>query len=188
MSHSTTNSPPTTPDSRSTQWFVREVHPHDGQLKAYLRGRFPAVRDVDDVVQESYLRIWRVQAAQPINSAKAFLFRVARNIALDWLRREQVAPLERSADLAGLEVADQTPDSGQVMITRELLDLLAEVIGQLPDRCRAVVILHKLRGMPQKDVAAQLGLSVRTVEKHCLRGLNQCERRLREHGIAGFFG
>ena len=51
---------------------------HDDHLKAYLRTSFPTVRDVDDIVQESYLRIWRRQSIQPVRTAKAFLFTIAR--------------------------------------------------------------------------------------------------------------
>lgn len=54
------------------------MHAHDEQLKSYLRLAFPTVRDVDDIVQESYLRTWRRQSSQPIRAAKAFLFTVAR--------------------------------------------------------------------------------------------------------------
>jgi hypothetical protein len=48
------------------RWFAEEVQPHEASLRAYMRGAFPMVRDVDDVVQESYLRVWRARAAQPI--------------------------------------------------------------------------------------------------------------------------
>src|SRR5580693_2470646 len=56
------------------RWFTEEVHPHEPSLRAYLNGSFPTVRDLDDVVQESYLRIWQARAAYPIGSARAFLF------------------------------------------------------------------------------------------------------------------
>jgi hypothetical protein len=79
---STVSPPPASSESTTgvddTRWFSEEVHAHDSQLKAYLHGRFPSVRcEVDDVVQESYLRVWRIRASQPIHSAKAFLFSIA---------------------------------------------------------------------------------------------------------------
>src|SRR5688500_6163822 len=73
--------------SDATQWFKKEVHAHGGQLKSWLRGQFPSVRDVDDVLQESYLRVWKVRATQPVQSAKALLFTIARRIVLDDVRR-----------------------------------------------------------------------------------------------------
>src|SRR5438876_12279709 len=63
-----------TVDSR---WFAAEVHAHERSLRAYLRGAFPSVRDVDDVVQESYVRVWKARLAHPIQSARSFLFQVA---------------------------------------------------------------------------------------------------------------
>lgn len=78
---------PTSTASEQNRWFAAEVHPYDSQLKSFLRGSFPGIRDVDDVVQESYLRMWNARTVQPIQSAKAFLFRIARNVALDLLGR-----------------------------------------------------------------------------------------------------
>ena len=72
------------------RWFTEQVQPHDANLRGYLRGSFPAMDEVDDVVQESYLRLWKARAVQPIKSGKAFLFRVARNLALDLLRRRRL--------------------------------------------------------------------------------------------------
>lgn len=82
------------------QWFNQEVHPHESQLKAYLRSQFPSVRDVDDVVQESFLKIWKARAGRPIESARAFLFRIAQRLAIDVVRRARRSPVdaERSAD------------------------------------------------------------------------------------------
>ena len=173
--------------SDSNRWFAEEVHPHDGQLKAYLRGSFPAVRDVDDVVQESYLRIWKAKTAQPIQSAKAFLFKIARHLALDTIRKNGNSPLDTVGETAFSSVLDLAPNAAEALISKDTLHHLADAIASLPQRRREVIILHKLKGLPQKEVAQLLDLSPRTVEKHCLRGLNQCEEHLRAHGINGFF-
>ena len=75
------------PEPTAARWFAEEVHPHESHLRSYLRGRIPADRDVDDVVQDSYLRVWRARAARPIHSATAFHFTIARHLALDALQR-----------------------------------------------------------------------------------------------------
>ena len=82
-----------TPAPEQARWFLEQVHPHDQALKGYLRGSFPKMRDVDDVVQESYLKIWQARRRQPIDSARAFLFRIARNLALNLTGREQRSPV-----------------------------------------------------------------------------------------------
>ena len=102
MSTPSTSQP--SPVADHSRWFSEELEPHAADLKSYLRGSFPSVRDVDDVVQESYLRVWRRQLLQPLTSARSFLYQVARNLAIDTLRREAVSPINEGSDLARLDV------------------------------------------------------------------------------------
>ena len=74
------------------RWFAEEVDPHRGALRAYVQRAFPGVRDVDDVVQDSLLRIWTARASRQIGCARAFLFKIARNRALDPLHRRAAKP------------------------------------------------------------------------------------------------
>lgn len=154
------------------------MHVHDGQLKAYLRGSFPSVRDVDDVVQESYLRIWKARAAQPIRSARAFLFQIARRLAIDVVRRRETAGAESLCDSAALAVLEDKPDAADAACRSEELWLLAQAIHALPARCREVMILRKIEGLSQKEIAVRLGLAEGTVQVHIGRGLRQLEDTL----------
>jgi RNA polymerase sigma-70 factor (ECF subfamily) len=165
------------------KWFKEEVHPHDAQLKSYLRGSFPSIRDVDDVVQESYLRIWRAAAHEPVKSAKAFLFLVARRVALNFLRKERNSPVEAYGDEAMSGVLDDKPNAREAAIIQDRIDLLADALMSLPPRCREIVVLHKMKGLTQKEVADQLGVSERTVETHVRNGVARCLVYLRNHGL-----
>ena len=80
-------------DDRRTdaQWFAAEVQPHERKLRGWLRGRFPSLRDLDDLVQEAYARLFRARAAGKVVNPKTYLFATARNAALDFFRRRQVA-------------------------------------------------------------------------------------------------
>lgn len=167
------------PDPERSHWFAEQVQPHDAQLKAYLRGSFPSVRDVDDVVQESYLRVWRARAARPIQSVKAFLFSVARHLAIDTVRRDRVAPIDRLPDLSGLSVLDDRPGVAEVACTREEIALLAQALLDLPPRCREVMLLRQIEGVPQKEIARRLGLSELTVQTHVVNGLRRIEEFMR---------
>jgi RNA polymerase sigma-70 factor (ECF subfamily) len=137
-----------------SQWFAEQVQTHESSLRFYLHGSFPCVRDVDDVVQESYLRVWKARAAQPIQSARAFLFKVARHVAVDLLRRRGNSPLDAIGDLNALCVLDDRPSAVEALSAQEKLDLLADAVMALPARCREIVLLRKIRCIPQKEVAA----------------------------------
>jgi RNA polymerase sigma-70 factor (ECF subfamily) len=172
----------------ASKWFADEVHPHDAALKAYLRHSFPAVRDVEDVVQESYLEVWRSRATQPIRSARAFLFTVARHLALNLVARERSAPVVGVANLRKLDVAAESPDAAEATARSETRRLLVEALATLPPRCREITLLRKIEGMPQKEIAARLGVAEKTVEEQVARGVRRCETYLRRRGVTRYLG
>ena len=77
------------PDSELGQWFAAHVQPHEPMLRAWLRSRFRTEDDLDDLVQESYLRLLRARERGEVTSPKAFLFAVARHLALDRCRHRE---------------------------------------------------------------------------------------------------
>ena len=168
-----------------SQWFTKEVQPHEPVLRSYLRGTYPTIRDVDDVVQESFLRIWRTRLARPIQSTKSFLFQVARHLAIDELRRGG-APVQAGHDLLETTLLDERPDAAEEYDYHTKVALLSDALAALPGRCREVVYLRKFKGLSQQEVAAQLGISVRTVESQFARGMRLCESHLRRAGVTSF--
>lgn len=178
------------PHPDQARWFSEQVLPHDPQLKAYLRSSFPGVRDVDDVVQESYLRLWRWRAVQPIRSAKAFLFHVARNVALNRVARDRRSPILPAGvgETGARAVLDSSADAAEHAAREETLRLLAEALAALPPRCREITVLRKLHSIPQREIATRLGLSEKTVEEQVSRGVRRCEAYLRRRGVTRFLG
>ncbi|MES2697749.1 MAG: sigma-70 family RNA polymerase sigma factor [Verrucomicrobiota bacterium] len=172
---------------QQARWFEEEVHPHGPDLRSYLRRSFPAVRDVDDVVQESYLRVWTACAAQPIRCARGFLFKVARHLALDLVRRDRASPLAAVRDFDALSVVEEKAHAVDVLSTREKIQLVASAVATLPARCREIIVLRKFHGLSQREVAQRLGLSERTVEVQVSRGVKRCEQFLRARGIHNLF-
>jgi RNA polymerase sigma factor (sigma-70 family) len=156
------------------RWLTDEVHPHDAHLRAYLRGRFPAVRDVDDVVQESYLRVWRTRAEGPIRSAREFLFTVTLRLAINGMRSLGASPIVAVEDPARLPVADEAADVAAEMERNEGVALLGEAVSALPTRCREVFLLHKIQSLSRRETAERLGLAEKTVEVQTARAMERC--------------
>jgi RNA polymerase sigma factor (sigma-70 family) len=176
-------STPDSPESGDLRLFSQEIYAHDASLKAHLRHSFPTVRDVDDVVQESYLRVWQRQLVRPIDSVKGFLFQVARHLALDHIRHERVSPVGTVTDFDASRVIDNSRDIAESASTNQEIEILLAALESLPARCRQIVILRKLQGMSQKEIAAKLGISEQTVQVQACRGLRRCSEYMRRRGV-----
>lgn len=175
-----------TPPSEQQRWFTEEVQPHETALRSYVRNAFPGIRDVDDVVQESYLRIWRSRATEPILCARAFLFTVARNVALKCVGRQRRSPEIVVGDLAALGIVAEGHNAAEATARNETILLLIEALATLPPRCREITFLRKLKGVPQKEIAARCGVAEKTVEEQVARGVRRCEDYLRKRGVTYF--
>ena len=170
-------------DSETNRWFTEEVLPHETILRAYLRRKFPTLTDVDDVVQESYLKIVRARLDGRLQSARGFLFTVARNIALDVFRRRRTQMPNGIVENDPADVVEDRPGVAENVCRDQELQLLAAAIEALPLRCRQVLKLRKIYGLSHKEIAAQLGISERTVNVQIGLGVKRCAHYLEAHGV-----
>ena len=151
-------------------------------MRAYLRQAFNSQADVDDLMQETYLRVLRARQHGKIQSSKAFLFAVARNAVRDVLRRRAVShaiPITENEPLAVLEEKSGIVD---LVSRKQELALLNEAIRALPERCRQVFLLRKIQDLPQKEIAARLGITENTVETLVAKGARRCMEYLQKKG------
>jgi RNA polymerase sigma-70 factor (ECF subfamily) len=166
------------PSSDEARWFAEEVRPHEGSLLAYLRAAAPAAVEAKDLLQDSYLRLLRMRARGEIRSVRALLFAIARNAVSDAVRRKLSNREISGTELADLPVLDQA-DVVETVTRRQEQDLLADAIQELPTRCRDVLLLRKIHGFSQREIAARLGISENTVESLVSRGMRRCGRYMR---------
>ena len=171
------------PPSEQARWFAKEVQPHEPALRAYLQARFPTLGDHDDLVQETYTRLLHAQANGGVRYPKAFLFTAARNAAFDLFRRRGAKPTEAVTDLVELTVLEDRPEVGEQIDQSYELEVLADAVRALPDRCRQVIMLRYLDGLAYKEIAAQLGISAETVKVHMAKGMRRCAAFFMERGL-----
>lgn len=154
------------------RWFVEEVQPHEAALRNWLRVRFPSLRDRDDLVQESFLRVWRARQRGAITSVKAFLFATARNLACDTLKRRSG---EVDLGESGVSfVLDERSNTAETVARAQEFEILQEALQSLPERCRQVFTLRRIYGLSQKEIAARLGISEKTVEAQNSIAMHKC--------------
>jgi len=178
-------------DAEQSRWFAMEVLPHEAALRAYLRSQFPRLQDSDDVIQETYTRLLREKNAGRVQHPRAFMFTAARNVALDLFRRRRTAGADAVTHLDSANVVEERPDAAEALNQRQELELLAEAVRTLPERCRQVIMLRYLKGHSYKEIAALLDISPETVKTHMAKGVLRCaeffEARGLLHGPGKFF-
>ena len=120
-----------------------------------------------DAVQEGLIRAWRdLRKLRDPDRFEAWIYRLTVNACLDQARHRRRRVVE--VELMTLH-APSTPDGASAQADRELVD---EVLGQLDEQGRAIVVLHYYIGLPLTDVAATLGIPVGTVKSRLHRALS----------------
>lgn len=156
---------------------------HRTFLKRFLSGFLASPDDIEDVVQETFLRAYRAEHKDTvIRSPKAFLFRIARNLALKELRRKSRRITSYIEDLGATEVIDEQSSVEDQVAQRERLAVFCKAAATLPLQCRRAFLLRKIYGLSQKEISRELNISVSTVEKHLATGLTRCNAFMAARG------
>ncbi len=131
-------------------------------------------QDVEDVVQETFLRAYESERQQKIDFPKSFLFTIAKNIALSEIDRKSTRVTSYLSDLQDLNIAGEQSVEDNVDAQQKLAAVL-EVVAALPPQCQRVVIMKKMLGFSHQEIGRRLDISVRTVEKHLAKALQRCQ-------------
>jgi RNA polymerase sigma factor (sigma-70 family) len=158
-------------DSVLDQWFATEVLPLEPILVRFLRRNWSDEAEVADLRQEAYVRVYESATRQIPYLAKPFLFQVVRNLIIDRLRQKSVVSIETIADFELLNVTNDDPSPEHQVEARQQIRLLQLALDELPPRCREVIILRKVEGLSQREVAQRMGITEATVERHVANGV-----------------
>lgn len=165
------------------KWFMDSVLPHEGALERFIYRNWHDSSDVADIRQEVYARVYSSAQKQRPKSAKPFLFKVARNLIIDLIRRSKVVQIEAVMDMDNLYASAEELAPENHASVREELRSLETALHKLPPRCREVFVMRKVHGFSQKETAAKLGIAEATVEKHLSAGVRQLAAILGENTL-----
>jgi RNA polymerase sigma-70 factor (ECF subfamily) len=173
------------PDPGIVAWVSANVIPFEAELRAKLRRRCESASEVDDLIQDVYYRILKMESVEHVREAKAFLMQTAKNILIDRARRHAVVYIDSVANLDELDVADSAPSPERVALARAELKWVLGLVSNLPDRCKQVFRARKIYGMSQDETAASLGITENVVEKEMMRGLKLVSQMVAEVSVDG---
>ncbi len=148
-----------------------QILPHEADLRVWLTRLGVKAHERDDIVQEVYCRLLRLERTEHILDARAYLFRSARNVVLEQVRKSRIVSIMTVQNLDELGVADSCPNPEAAAGARAELNHVLGLIRDLPERCRQVFELRKVHGLSQAETAKRLSLSENIIEKETAKGL-----------------
>jgi RNA polymerase sigma factor (sigma-70 family) len=160
------------------RWFAREILSLEPMLNRFLRRKWRDEAEIPDLRQEAYIRVYDAARRNRPLLAKPFLFLTVRNLMIDRLRQKNIVSIETMADFGWSNVSDDKPSPEQNTAARQELQLLQEALDALPGRCREVVVLRKVEGLSQREVASRLAVTEDIVEHQLAKGLRLLARSL----------
>ena len=163
------------PDNRS---FVASIAARYGRrLRRFLSVRLRNVHDVPDLAQEVFLRLLRVDREEAIRNPEAYLFTVAGHVLQQHMLRQASNPsfvdiTEAAADMASPAAEEPTARSDHA----QRLERLERLLGQLPPRVAAALVLHRVEGYTVQEIADRLGVARETAKKYLARAAQHCRK------------
>lgn len=142
-----------------------------GPILRFLRAR-GAGEDAEDILQELWLKIDRLEAEGPIADPRAYLFRMADNLMHDRVRASmRRSNREQAWTEAGFDPAghDETPSAERTLVARQRLRRVEMALATLGERTQIIFRRFRLEGITQSRIAQEEGISVSAVEKHLQR-------------------
>ena len=152
-------------------WFVREILPLEAALMQYLQHNWRNKSDIADLRQDVYERVCLAAQEHAPDNTKAFVFRTARNLLVDRIRREHVVPIEAVEDVDALSMAMDEPGPERTAIARDELRRLQAALDRLPPRAREAIVLGRIEGLQGNEIATRMGITEGVVSRHLASGI-----------------
>jgi RNA polymerase sigma factor (sigma-70 family) len=154
------------------RWIAAHIMCHEGELRGWLRryARSLSASDIDDLVQEAYTRLWESDLSS-VSNGRSYFYATVRNLFLEQLRRARIVPMERLGEIEALRIPTEDPGPDRQVSARQELDRLVRIVEALPPQCARAFRLQKFSGLSQREIAHEMGISEKTVEKHLATAL-----------------
>ncbi len=136
-----------------------------------------------DVVQDTYVRLAGTpDQGDVIENPRAYIYRVAGNLAIDGIRREKRITAHHDMDEDTDAIHDPKPGPENIVLDREQILLLDKALEKLPEKPRAALLMFRVDGLSHMEIAQRLGVSNSMVAKYIVRALQHCRDELLREG------
>ncbi len=162
--------------------FEKLFNQYHKKLYAYLMRLLGSKEDAEEIVQESFIKIWERREefieGYPFD---ALLFKIAKNAFLNFTREKVNRRVFE--DHFHLLVDLDTSEADDYIIFKETREIIRLLIDGMPPRRREVFIMKKIEGLSRKEIAEKMGISIITVDSHLLKANNYLKDELKKYSL-----
>lgn len=167
------------PDLRQSRLLHRWFAEHGGSLVRFLTQRSGNAAEAEDLAQEAWLRLQRLERIDDVENPRAFLFQTAVNLTIDRQRHRKLAAAHEQSERARYPDGHLTTLSPERAVgASQQLEQLDRALEALPQNARQAFIMHRGRGMTYSEIAAVLDVSTSMVEKYIMQALRHCRQSM----------
>lgn len=168
------------------QVLERLFREHGSALRGFLRVSLQVGSEMEDIVQEVFAKLAKLDDLQERlpegkSSNRAFLFTMANNLVVDMERRKRVRrqyAMEQSSDAVEQSRPDDSPEA--ITLAEQELAVVKDVLKQMRPCWREAFILNRFRYRSYSQIAIDMNISVKTVEKYIKKALMQIRKAVLE--------
>jgi len=156
---------------------------HRAELIAFVRSKFGAgPPEPEDVAQQAFANYAALGPHATVTNPRAFLFRTAHNIVVNDRKRQQVGRRFFETAPQAHEICEARDDFNPevVLLGKEQYRLIEQVIRDMPEKRRLVLLLNRFEDLSYAEIARRLGLSESVVRKHAALAIRECAAVLLE--------
>lgn len=152
---------------------------NSGFLRKFLSRFLSDRHEVEDVAQEAFLRAFVAEQQKEIEQPKAFLFRIAKNVALTRLTKKSAQITDYIEECSVSVVIESMASPDKEVEAEQKFGLYCEAVAGLSSKCREAFLLRKVHGLSHKEIAQRMSLTVSSVEKYLRQGTLECQDHVR---------
>ena len=153
---------------------------HEALLR-FLCRKLGSMSEAADVAQQTYEKLLKSEQVDQINNPKAFVYKMAANLAIDTMRKRSRTELSVEEEADEIELLPGSGSSPEDIVSSEqVILLIRQFISELPPKCRYAFLSYKFEDNDYKEIADQLGVSESMIRKYVLRAMAYCRDRLEQ--------
>lgn len=135
---------------------------------------FKTPQEIEDVVQEAFVKVIEAQDRREIAHPKAYMYQTVKNLSLKRLDTSDYRLTDSVGELLPDSVLIETATLEEQFESKRRFELFCRAVRQLPIKCQRVYILRRVYGYSQKEIAAKMGITLKTVEAHLTKAIVRC--------------